>query len=129
MAVNDPRNAQGSVEAALARVLLAEREARDAIEAAQAEAQRIAERSRAGARRCAERARERVARGQDAMERRLQQGLAAIEAEARALPELAEPGEHDRARLEAAVQALAVALTGGDAARAPAASSGPTEGR
>ena len=115
MAVKDPRNADSSVEAAMARVLRAEREARDNIDAARAEAQHIAEQARAEARRSAERARERIAHGQEAMERRLQQALAAIEAEARALPEHSEPDARDRARLEAAVQTLAAALTGGHA--------------
>lgn len=132
MAETDPRKVDGGVEEAVVRVLRAEREAREAIDASRAEAQRIAEQARAAARRCAERARERAARGQAAMARRLQEGLSAIDAEARALPEHSEPDARDRARLESAVQTLAAALTGGHvgaATGAPGALAGGTEAR
>jgi hypothetical protein len=113
MALKDPRNADSAVEAAVARVLQAEHDARAAIDDARAQAARIAEQARAQARQCAERARQRVARGQAALERRLQADLAAIEAAGRALPEHDEPDAGARARLDAAVHALAAALTGG----------------
>jgi hypothetical protein len=115
MSLMNPRSPDHDVEAAVARVLQAEQQARSAIEAARAEAAHIAEQARASARAWAERARARMARGQSAVERQLQAELAAIEAEACALPEHDEPEAAEIERLEVALQALAAALTGGPA--------------
>ena len=106
-------DAPDAVEAALARVLNAEHEARCSIEAAQVEAGHRAEQARAEARRWVERGRSRIARGQAAVEAHLQVALAALAEEARALPEHDEPDAAARTRVEAAVQRLAAALTGG----------------
>jgi len=102
-----------AVDAALARVLEADRTAQRALAAAREEGGRIAERARAQARRVAERARERIAGAQARVQAALQAELDALEAQARALPGHAEPDAAALARLERALHALAATLTGG----------------
>lgn len=102
-----------AVDAAMARVLEADREAQRALAAARAEGGRIAEGARAEARRVAERTRERIARVRARVQRGLQAELDALDAQARALPEHAEPDAAAQERLERALRALAAALTGG----------------
>jgi RPA family protein len=109
--VNQQANDELGVEAAMARVLDAERQAREAVEAAQAEAAHIAEAARAAQRQLAERTRARMARVREAFARAVQAELDRIDAEARALPAHDEPDARDLARLDRAVAALAAKLT------------------
>jgi hypothetical protein len=106
------RGANREAEAALARVLHAEHEARVAIDAARAEAAHLAEAARSQARAIAERTRIRIVRGQAAAEQRLRAQLADVATAARALPAHGGPDATDDARLEAAVCTLAASLTG-----------------
>lgn len=99
------------VETAMARVLDAERQARDALDAAQAEAGHIAEAARATQRRLAERTRERTARVHEAFAAAVQAELARIDALAQALPAHDDPDADDLARLERALATLATCLT------------------
>jgi hypothetical protein len=109
--------AEGSVrddasEAAIARVLRAEREARESIVRAQAEVLEIAERARKDARTLAERTERRIRVVVQAFERELAERLAEIDAEAAGL-ERAEPIDADeQAAVQRAVEALAQQLIG-----------------
>lgn len=104
--VNDP------AEAAIATVLLAEREAREAIERSKVEASQLAELARAGARAVAERTERRIRAVVGAFERELAQRLAEIDAEAALLRTPHELSADERAALDRAVGALARELTG-----------------
>ena len=104
--VNDP------AEAAIATVLLAEREAREAIERSKLEASQLAELARAGARAVAERTERRIRAVVGAFERELAQRLAEIDAEAALLRTPHEVSPDERAALDRAVGALARELTG-----------------
>jgi len=95
----------------MARVLQAERDAREAIAQARDAATHIAEAARAQARAVAERRRDRLARVHAQVDRQLHDRLAAIAAEAQALPVHDDPEAAALARLERAVDALAAALT------------------
>jgi hypothetical protein len=106
----DGRNA--AADAAITRVLGAERTARHAIEQARAETEEIAELARHAARRTAERAERRVRCVTQAFERDLATRLAAIDAEGAALDLPAPLGADERALLQAAVAALAAQLAG-----------------
>jgi hypothetical protein len=103
---NDP------ADAAMARVLGVEREARDAIARAKVDAQHIAEQSRGTVRRLGERTEERVRCIVAAFERTLAAQVAAIDADVAALDVPQPIAPDDRARLEHAVAALARQLAG-----------------
>jgi hypothetical protein len=99
-------------EAAMARVLAAEREALEAIERSGAEAQAILAEARARSRAIADAASRRIAAVRAAMEARLAARLAGLEAlERQALAE-GEPGPGERSRLERAIVRQAEELTG-----------------
>jgi hypothetical protein len=103
-----------SDEAAMARVLAAESEARDALERSTRQAARMLEEARAAAKAIAAAAARRAGAVRTSMERRLATRLAQIEAlerEALAAGPLL-PGEHDR--LARAVERLATDLTRGE---------------
>jgi hypothetical protein len=103
---NDP------ADAAMARVLAVEREARIAIARANADVAQIADRARGAARRLVERTEQRVRCIAAAFERELAAQVAAIDAEIAAL-DVPQPITHeDRAHLERAVEALARQLAG-----------------
>jgi hypothetical protein len=99
-------------EFAIAKVLRAEREAREAIEHAQLEAQRIAEQSRADARALAERTERRIRSIAGAFEQQLSRELAEIDAEAAGMTRPHVLGESELARLHEAVRKLALQLVG-----------------
>jgi len=109
--MDQPVSSDLPVETAMARVLDAERRARDAFEAAQLEAGQIAESARAAQRRLAERTRQRMLRAHDAFAAAVQAELARIDALAQALPAHDDPDADDLARLERALVALAARLT------------------
>jgi hypothetical protein len=100
-----------AVDAAVARVLDAERAAAASIEAARRAAAKSAEQARADARQIQSRAHVRVARVHALVETRLRDALDAIQSEMQALPQHDEPDAADRQRLERAVGQLAAALT------------------
>jgi hypothetical protein len=113
--VTDIADAEGrdaAADAAIARVLDAEREARRSIEQARAETDEIAERARRGARATAERAERRIRCVTQAFERDLAERLAAIDAEGAALDQSPPLGADERAALQDAVNALACQLAG-----------------
>jgi hypothetical protein len=103
---NDP------ADAAIARVLAVEREARDAIARAHADVAQIADQARGAARRLGERTEQRVRCIVAAFERELAAHVAAIDAEVAALDVPQPIAPEDRARLEHAVEALARQLAG-----------------
>ena len=111
MRQDESGRAESQVDASMARVLAAERDARAAIEAAAVEAAEVAEAARARARLIEERRRTRMAFVHARVDQRLQQELDALTAASRALPAHDEPDAAALARLESAVQALATALT------------------
>lgn len=91
-------------DAAIARVLQAEREAREAVSGASAEVLQIAERARADARARAERTERRIRLYAAAFARELAARLALIEAEGAALSAPEAPQAGDEQRLQQAVQ-------------------------
>ena len=99
------------VEAAIARVLAAERGAQQAIAAARAEAAAIAERSRAEARSVAEQTQRRMRRLRAAFERRTEAELAALQLQAEALAAPQPPDADDGVRVDGAVARLVAELT------------------
>jgi|KBSMisStandDraft_5_1062788.scaffolds.fasta_scaffold10741_7 hypothetical protein len=101
-----------AAEAAMARVLSVEREARDAIARVQVDAQHIAEEARGAVRRLNERTERRVRSIVAAFERDCAERIAAIDAEIAALAAPQPIANDDRARLEHAVAALARQLAG-----------------
>lgn len=113
MSSKDPAADPRAVETAIAQVLLAEREARESIDAAREQAARIAEASRAELRAAAERTQSRIARLRAACERRTDAEVAALRAQADRLAQPLQPHADDAARVEAAVTRLAARLTGG----------------
>jgi hypothetical protein len=104
-----------AVEAAIARVLDAERAARAAVEASQREAESIRADARAREKRVAERAAARIAALRAATAERRAARLAAIEAEAVGPDPQAAQDEAARTRLASAVDRLADELIGGEA--------------
>ena len=109
----DARGASnGLAEAAIARVLGAERQARDAVERAMLETHAIAEVARAEARALTERTERRIRAVVSAFERELAARVAAIDADAERLdnPQPLTPDE--LAALGQAVASLARELTG-----------------
>lgn len=113
MSTNEPAADARAVETAIAQVLLAEREAREAIDAAREQAARIAEASRAELRAAGERTQSRIARLRAACVRRADAEVAALRVQADRLARPLQPHEVDAARVEAAVTRLAARLTGG----------------
>jgi hypothetical protein len=97
-------------DAAIARVLQAERDARAAVSGASAEVQQIAERARADARARAERTERRIRLYTAAFARELAARLTAIEAEGAALAVPDAPRADDEQRLQQAVQQVAAEL-------------------
>ena len=101
-----------AAQAAIAEVLAAERDARDAIGRARLEVNGIDEAARAAARALAERTERRVRAVVDAFERQLGGQLAAIDAQALQL-DIAQPlASAETAALQRAVRALAQDLIG-----------------
>lgn len=110
--IADAEGRNAAADAAIARVLGAERQARRSIEQARAETGEIAERARSGARAMAERAERRIRCVTQAFERDLAARLAEIDAEGAALDQAPPLAADERAALQAAVTALARQLAG-----------------
>ena len=107
-----PSSTNNAVEAAISRVLNAERAAHEDVERATHEAAAIVEDARATARAIAERTERRIRSVRAAFESRATREAAAIDAEALAQDAARELTPEDLARLERAVAALSDALTG-----------------
>jgi len=99
-----------AAEAAIARVLAAEREAREAIEQARLQVDAIVERARVGARALDERTARRIRAVVDAFEREVAERLAEIEAAAEEASRAEPLSDDETAALQRAVRALAVEL-------------------
>ena len=111
--LNAPGSARNDpAEDAMATVLRAEREAREAIERSKVEASQLAEASRSGARAVAERTERRIRAAVSAFERELAQRLGEIDAEAALIAAPHELGAVELSALDRAVRALARELTG-----------------
>lgn len=111
---NVPSHAtDGGADQAIATVLRAETEAREAIARSQAESAHVAEAARAQARVLAERTERRIRAVVAAFERERAQRLGEIDAEAAAVARPQVLTADELAALERAVQALARELTGG----------------
>jgi hypothetical protein len=100
----------------MARVLAAEREAKDALEASRREAARILHEARARAKAVAAAAARRTAAVRAAMARRLAARLAEIETQERAALDAGALAPGELERLDAAVARLAAELCGRDEA-------------
>ncbi len=101
------------VEAAITRVLEAEASAHADVDAARNEAQLIAERAREQARRLVANSDRRIRRIRAAFAAKVESEVAALDAEAEALGAVHELSPAEVAQVDAAVAALAVAMTGG----------------
>lgn len=110
-----PGSTDDSADRAIAAVLQAETEAREAIARSQAESAHIAETARARARALAERTEQRIRAVVAAFERERAARLAQIDAEAAAITRPQLPTADELAALDRAVSALARELTGGAA--------------
>jgi hypothetical protein len=102
----------GAAEAAIARVLAGEREAREAVERARQQVHPIAEAARAAGRAVAERTERRIRAVVDAFERELAARLAEIDAEAARFDDPLPLAPVELAALQRAVGTLARELTG-----------------
>jgi hypothetical protein len=103
----DPRERNDVAEAAIARVLAAERDARASIEQAHAEVHHIAENARTAVRSLGERTEHRIRRVVDAFESELAARLAEIEAEAASLERPQPISADEREALQRALLLLA----------------------
>lgn len=109
-AIAEERAYNDAAEAAIARVLAAEREARDAIEQARLQVDPIVERARLDARALDERTARRIRAVVDAFERELAERLAEIEAAAEQAARPQPFSEAETVALRRAVRALAAEL-------------------
>lgn len=107
-----PRPTSDPAEAAIARVLQAERDARESIEHAHRQAEQIAESARASARAVAERTERRIRAVVGSFEQELARRLAVIDGEAARMATPHVPGDAELRALDSAVHALAAELTG-----------------
>lgn len=104
--------AGNTAEDAIATVLRAEREAREAIERTQVEATHVAERARADARSISERTERRIRAVVAAFEHELADRLAGLDAEAALIARPHALDANELAALDRAVSAIARELTG-----------------
>ena len=105
-------HSDAAVEAAIARVLAAERAARDALAQARVDAAAITDAARERARAFGERTERRMQRVRNAYDAATEAGLADIAADAARIEESERQTSADRMKLVAAVGALAALLTG-----------------
>lgn len=111
MSRRPPPSTDVAAEAAIARVLAVERDARDDVTRASSDASAIIESSRNAARAIAERAERRIRRVREAFADHAAQQIAAIDAEVAAQDAARELSPDDLLRLERAVAALSIELT------------------
>ncbi|MFO1324424.1 MAG: hypothetical protein U1F15_10195 [Burkholderiales bacterium] len=115
MSRTPPPSADAAVEAAIERVLSAERQARDAVEQAARDAAALADAARADARAVAERTDRRIRNLRATFATRAEREIAALDAEAALQDAARELSAADLERLAQAVDALARDLTSGPA--------------
>jgi len=113
MSMVEPVPAIPAVEGAIARVLAAERDAREALARARRDADALEERARADARALAERTERRIRATRAAYEARVSDEVAAIDAQAAAQDAIGPLSPDDLSGLERALEALAAELVGG----------------
>jgi SLT domain-containing protein len=113
-AIADSRPAPDSVERAIARVLDAERAARDDIRRAEGDAAASIEQARAAARAIAERVERRLRRVRTTFETRAADEVARLDAAALEAAQLHELTPADLDRVDAAIASLAARLTSPD---------------
>jgi hypothetical protein len=102
-----------AIEACIARVLEAEREAQVSIESAQGRAAAMVAQARGKARAIAERAEARLAAARQSVEARIARRQSEADAQVRELQETLAPAEADGARLDEALAQVAASLTTG----------------
>lgn len=107
------RDTQAGADASMARVLSAEREAREAVEACAAEARVRIDRARALEKSIAARAAARAAAARASLAARRERRLAEIAAADRAIDPTATPRTEEHTRLALAIERLADELAGG----------------
>jgi cell division septum initiation protein DivIVA len=107
------RNTQAGADASMARVLAAERAAREAVEACAAEARECLDRARALEKSIAARAAARSADARASLAARRERRLAEIAAADRAIDATSTPRADEHARLAQAIERLADELAGG----------------
>ena len=100
-----------TIEACIARVIEAEREAQVSIESARGHAATVLAQARGKARAIAERAEARLAAARQSVEARIARRQAEIDAQARSLHDTLAPVEADSVRLDAALAQVAASLT------------------
>ncbi|MBX3714820.1 MAG: hypothetical protein KF738_02365 [Burkholderiales bacterium] len=100
-----------AIEACIARVLAAEREAQASIESAQGRAAAEIAQARARARAIAERAEARLAAARQSVEARLARHQSEADRQVRELAEALEPAQADPAKLDEALARVAASLT------------------
>lgn len=100
-----------AIEACIARVLQAEREAQASIESAKGRAAASVTQARGEARAIAERAEARLAAARQSVEARIARHQAEAEARVRTLAETLEPAEADERVLDQALARVAASLT------------------
>jgi hypothetical protein len=103
----------GLIEASIARVLQAEREAQASIEASRGRAVASVALARARARAIAERAERRLLAARQSVEARIAKRQAEVDAQVRAFREDLAPADAQSDRLDAALAAVAASLTTG----------------
>jgi len=113
-AITSDDERSSTVEAAIARVLAAERAAREAVAQAREEAEHIAEAARASVRALEARTDRRIRLVRDAFQRRLGEALGALAPEDAPAASQPAPDAREQARLDEAIEALARRLTGGE---------------
>lgn len=102
-----------AIEACIARVLAAERDAHASIESAKGSATAAIAQARGKARAISERAEARLAAARQSVEARIARRQAEIDAQARILRDTREPGDTDELRLDEALAQVAASLTTG----------------
>ena len=102
-----------AIEACIARVLAAEREAQASIESAQGRATATVAQARGKARAIAERAEARLAAARQSVEARIARHQAEADTRLRALEAALAPAEADEGRLDEALAQVAASLTTG----------------
>jgi regulator of protease activity HflC (stomatin/prohibitin superfamily) len=102
-----------AIEACIARVMQAEREAQASVESARGHAAAAVAQARGKARAISERAEARLAAARQSVEARIARHQAEADARARALRETLEPAAADEGRLDEALAQVAASLTTG----------------
>jgi hypothetical protein len=112
MPVTESPPLDGAAEAAIGRVLAAEREARDAVQACRHASEAITVQAQLAARRITERCEQRLANARVALERSVAAAVAALDADTPQMEIPQQLSAEEIAAIDRAVRALAEELTG-----------------